>query len=190
MHPANPCARPPSTSTSLSRRRPSSTGADDAVSLLVADHRDLDVLFLQYATLARSGADAGERQWLAARIRARLALHLVLEEEIFYPEARNALGAAGAALLDEAALDHAAARHLMRRIEETRAGSERHDALVAMLGAHLRHHADEEERGLFPRVERSSMDLVDAGSRMAARRTEWMASNARDLDLLQGTLPR
>jgi hemerythrin superfamily protein len=148
----------------------------DAVSALVADHREVKSLFTQYQKLADAKAPEEERELLASQICVLLTVHTHIEEEIFYPEARDALGEDGKDLLDEALVEHAGAKNLIRELKAMEADDELYDAKVKVLGENIDHHVEEEETELFPKVRKSSLDLDDVGARMEARKEELMAS--------------
>lgn len=161
---------------SNSRVRAAEQDGADAVSALVADHREVKSLFKQYQSLAEAKAAAEERELLASQICVLLTVHTRIEEEIFYPEARSSLGDDGEDLLDEAQVEHAGAKNLIRELKGMTADEELYDAKVKVLGENVDHHVEEEETELFPKVRKSSMDLNDIGARMEARKEELMAS--------------
>lgn len=88
---------------------------EDAVDLLDADHKAVKKMFIDHAALCAGGAPDAERHRLAQRIAQALGVHAQIEEEIFYPEVRKALG--DDALIDEALQEHAEAKALAARIE-------------------------------------------------------------------------
>jgi len=160
----------------------------DAVALLIADHREVKGLFQQYGKLEQADAASDDRQLVATQICVLLTVHTRIEEEIFYPEARRALGKAGSDLLDEAEVEHAGAKNLIRELKAMNASDELYDAKVKVLGEGIDHHVGEEEQELFPKVRASSMDLREIGGRMDARKKELMASTEA-LELLPNELP-
>jgi hemerythrin superfamily protein len=158
--------------SSASRRRSAATGnsagrATDAIALLKRDHREVDALVKQFEK-ARSGS----KERLAERICAALTVHAQIEEEIFYPAARESLRASDEDLVDEAAVEHASVKDLIRQIEASSEGDDLYDAKVTVLGEYVRHHVKEEETELFPKIRKSSLDTREIGARMAARKAE------------------
>lgn len=137
-------------STLSSTRRAS---AQDAVELLRADHRKVQDLFHQFEK-ARSDDRKAE---LAREICAELKVHAQIEEEIFYPAAREALKKQD--LIDEAAVEHATAKDLIAQIEQGGPGQELFDAKVTVLGEYIQHHVKEEQNELFPKVKKAKLDL-------------------------------
>jgi len=71
-----------------------------AIDLLKQDHDDVEALFKDYQMLAEGDGDATDRRALSTRICGMLAVHAMIEEEIFYPAARKA--GVDSDLLDEA----------------------------------------------------------------------------------------
>jgi hypothetical protein len=94
----------------------------------------------------------------------------MLEEEIFYPALRAALGDHD--MLDEAELDHAGARELISQLEVLYPGDEHFDATVAVLAEEVGHHTAAEESEMFEAARASRLDLVLLAHRLAARRAE------------------
>ena len=144
--------------------------ATDAVTLLTNDHASVATLFEDYE--ARVGREAGddEKQALAERICALLIAHSTVEEEIFYPAAREALE--DQRLLDEAEVEHGSAKELIEQIQSMDPTDDLYDAKVKVLGEYVRHHVQEEEGELFPLCQDSDMDLDELGEEISARRGE------------------
>jgi hemerythrin superfamily protein len=145
-------------------------GSIDAVALLTADHREVKDLFDEYEELAERDAEAGERKELAEEICRMLEVHAVIEEEIFYPSARQALPEEDD-LLDEAEVEHGSAKDLIAQIRSMQPDQDLYDAKVKVLGEYVQHHVEEEETEMFPKCRRSEMDLRELGARLAERRT-------------------
>jgi len=146
---------------------------NDATALLTRDHDEVKKLFRDYEKLADKEADAGERQSLAEQICTMLTAHTTIEEEIFYPAAREA--DVESDLLDEAEVEHASAKDLIAQIESMSADDELYDAKVKVLGEYVEHHVQEEEGELFPQCREAEMDLAALGEELAARKSELMA---------------
>jgi len=140
----------------------------DAVRFLRADHRRVEGLFKAFA---RSDSPA-DRQSLAKEICAALKIHTQLEEEIFYPAFIQATG--NSELLNEALVEHEAAKRLIEKIEETAAGDPLFDARVKVLAEMIKHHVKEEERfnGMFTKARLARLDLRALGILLEARKQE------------------
>ena len=149
------------------------SGPQDADKLLMADHKKVKALFGQYKKLVEGDAEAGDRKALAEQICGMLTVHATIEEEIFYPAAREALEEQD--LLDEAEVEHASAKDLIAQLDSMDADDELYDAKVTVLGEYIDHHVKEEEEEMFPKCRKSEMDLAELGVELDERRTELMS---------------
>ena len=145
----------------------------DATALLARDHAEVKKLFKQYEKLADAEAEGEERQALAERICAMLTMHATIEEEIFYPAAREA--DVEDDLLDEAEVEHASAKELIAQIQGMEPDDDLYDAKVTVLGEYVEHHVQEEEGEMFPKCRRAKMDLAGLAASLAERKAELMA---------------
>lgn len=162
--------------TKQAAKRPAATAAaakTDATALLERDHAEVKKLFKQYEKLANAEAESRERQALAEQICMMLTVHATIEEEIFYPAAREA--EVDADLLDEAEVEHASAKALIAQIEAMGPDAELYDAKVTVLGEYINHHVQEEEGEMFPKCRRAKMDLAGLATALAERKAELMA---------------
>lgn len=158
--------------------RPASPG--DAIALLTNDHKEVHALFQTYSKLCKSGAESEERQPVAEQICLLLSIHAAIEEEIFYPAARDA--DVDAALLDEADVEHASCKELIAQIESMDADDELYDAKVTVLGEYIDHHVKEEQDEMFPQCRESPMDLKAIGAALAERKAELMAKMTEGME--------
>jgi len=142
----------------------------DAIKLLKADHAEVKKLFAQYAKMAKAEQDASERSALANDICDKLTVHTKIEEEIFYPAAREALGG-NSDLVDEADVEHASAKELIAQIREGNPEDDHYDAKVTVLGEYVDHHVKEEQDQMFPKI-KSKLDLQALGEQLQARKEE------------------
>jgi hemerythrin superfamily protein len=141
----------------------------DAIALLKADHRAVEKLFSQF----ERARDQDRKKALADKICLELWVHMRIEEEIFYPTSREYLEDED--IVDEAVVEHAAAKGLMGEIEGMQPDEELYDAKVTVLQEQIEHHVEEEESEYFPKVKKTDMDLRAIGAQMQARKHELMA---------------
>lgn len=153
-----------------------STGGQDAIDLLQADHDEVKQLFEDYETLIDDEAPDADREALAREICSVLTVHSTIEEELLYPAARDALDSPR--LVDAAAIEHASAKNLIAEIEAMSAGDALFDARVTVLGEYVKHHIEEEEEELLPQLADAGVDLEELGAQLAERKQELLA----DLD--------
>ena len=154
-----------------------STKADadsgDAIKMLMADHKEVSARFDQYRKMCEDVASDDEKQALAQEICAMLTVHTTIEEEMFYPAARDVIEEAH--LVDEALVEHASAKDLIAQIEGSSPDEELYDAKVEVLGEYVKHHVKEEESELFPQAKKAKLDVEELGARMMKRKHELMA---------------
>ena len=158
----------PAAKPATSGRRP------DAVTLLKADHAEVKKCFKAYQKLVDKEADGSERQAMAEQICLLLTVHAQIEEEIFYPAAREVLGDE-VDLVDEADVEHASAKDLIAQIQSMQPQDDHYDAKVKVLGEYIDHHVEEEQNELFPKVKDAGMDTKAVGQQLSDRKDELMA---------------
>ena len=157
------------------RGRRSDSSAAYAVKLLKQDHRAVAQALKEFESAGHE-----EKQAIAQRICRMLAVHTQLEEEILYPAAREALDSDDAHLVAEAHVEHASVKDLIRQIEQREEVDEEYEAKVEVMGEYVQHHVSEEEGELFPKLERSSLDLDALGERIEERKMTLTGGRADD----------
>ena len=130
---------------------------EDAVDLLDADHTAVKKMFIDYSALCEDSAPPDHKRSLAERICQALTVHSQLEEEIFYPQVRKAIGAAD--LMDHALDEHAQAKEVIARIRAMKATDAAYDTTVAELGALIDQHVLEEREQMFLKSRLAPLDL-------------------------------
>ncbi|MBB5156924.1 hemerythrin domain-containing protein [Saccharopolyspora phatthalungensis] len=123
----------------------------DLIDELVTDHREVEQAFADYE---RGGLSDEQRRSLVDHIITELVRHSVAEEQYLYPAARQTLPD-GAELADHEIAEHAEAEELMKRLEGLNPTDADFDHLTRQLIDEVRHHVEEEERDLFPRLKQA-----------------------------------
>lgn len=141
----------------------------DAIALLKADHAAVTLLFAEYDK-TRSVL---KKKALVANICTALTVHAQIEEDIFYPAVKAALN--DKLLVPEATVESPSVKDLIAQIDGVEPGGERYDAQVKVLSAYVKHHVKQAQTEMFPQAEASSLDLVELGASMAARKDELLA---------------
>ena len=166
------------TTTKKAAPATASAAKKDATLLLQRDHAEVHRLFKQYDKLAKQEASDSDRQAAAERICMLLTVHATIEEEIFYPAAREA--EVDSDLLDEATVEHASVKDLVAQIRAMNPGADLYDAKVKVLGEYVDHHVEEEEGEMFPKCRRAKMDLAGLAGQLAERKDALMAEMAEE----------
>jgi hemerythrin superfamily protein len=140
------------------------TTQQDAIQLLTTDHLEVEQMFRQVETLTEGEA----RSEVVAGIVRELSIHAAIEEQVLYPAMRKALPD-GETLVQEAIDEHQQVKETLAAIERADTPTER-DPLLTTLMSNVRHHVEEEETELFPKLRASitTSELQDMGGKLAA----------------------
>jgi len=141
----------------------------NAITLLTEDHAKVRKMFKQFEKNHDKLEDA-EKAELVQQICMELTVHAQVEEEIFYPAAREAIEEQD--LLDEAEVEHASVKDLIAQLQGMRPGDELYDAKVTVLGEYVDHHVKEEEKQMFPKVRKARLDLEMLAEQIEERKQQ------------------
>jgi hemerythrin superfamily protein len=156
----------------MSEKKVDNTAAEHstpALRVLADDHDRVRALFRYFAQLEGTGPTT-ERLNIAQDICKELVIHSTIEEELFYPAARIALGENN--LINEAEVEHGAAKYLIRQLLATNTEDAFFCAKVKVLREYVKHHMDEEEKEIFPKLKQAKADMSALEQRLIARREE------------------
>jgi hemerythrin superfamily protein len=142
----------------------------NATQVLRQDHKKVEGLFKKFEQ-ARGGAS---KRRIAEQAMTELEIHAKIEEEIFYPAVKSELDEAG--LVEEAKQEHQTVKQLIRELKTMDAEDEEFESKFSELVDNVKHHVEEEQGEMFPKVEDSDMDLADVGEQLAERKHELMAT--------------
>src|SRR6202012_320631 len=143
----------------------------DAIALLKADHRKVEDLFAKF----EAARGDGKKKALAEQICMELTVHTRIEEDVFYPACE---GAVEEDKLQEAYVEHDAAKVLIAEIEAGGPDDEFYDAKVKVLSEMIEHHVEEEEQrveGMFSQARKAGLDMDALGEKMAAEKAQLTA---------------
>lgn len=135
----------------------------DAIELIVADHRTVEDLFTRY----EGTTDPQERTEIVHEVIHELAVHGEVEELVFYPRLRAAV-AGGDGLAEEAIHEHVEMKETLNALDGMTADDDEFDTRMRELMGEVRHHVQEEENDILPKVRDavSEQDLRDMGEAM------------------------
>jgi hemerythrin superfamily protein len=146
----------------------------DAIALLKQDHKAVRAMLTELAdTTSRAKKTRTE---LLQKIKSELEAHTTIEEEIFYPAFKAAAEKADDnKMFFEALEEHRAAGDLvLPDLLATPVGNEKFSGRAKVLKELVTHHADEEEKEMFPRAKKllDKATLASLGEKMAMRKAE------------------
>ena len=148
--------------------KPQASPQQDALAILEEDHRAVEQLFDAFE---RAEDDDLERKsTLVQRACELLTIHAIVEEELLYPAAREALDTDDKGDVDEAFVEHFLVKTLIEKFTQLKAGDEGFDATFKVMSENVSHHVEEEENELFPELRKTGLDLVALGTKITARK--------------------
>jgi len=156
-----------------SKKKPASrkAAAPDAIKLLKDDHVKVRGLLAQFET-----ATGARREKLRVQIDKELKVHTQIEEEIFYPAYRDAAKKKeDKKIFFEAMQEHHVVDLVLPEVADGQSPEEL-KAKAKVLKELVEHHADEEEKEMFPRAKKvlDKDELRALGEQLQQRKTELM----------------
>jgi hemerythrin superfamily protein len=146
----------------------------DGIEMLEEDHRRVEKLFGEFE-------GAGDRAFktkrdIVDRITEELTVHSEMEEQVLYPTAKEEIKEAEENVL-ESFEEHAVVEDLLEELNGMDAGEENFDAKVTVLIENVRHHIEEEEGELFPKIRKALGDerVEQLGQRMQEIKARYTA---------------
>ena len=144
--------------------------SNPAVSLLKEDHDKVKRLFDEFAT---AKSRPSKRKIVRGAL-TELKVNAAIEEELFYPAVRKAIGKE---IMNEADEEHHVAKLLIAELDSMN-GSESHfDAKFVVLAENVRHHIKEEENEMLPKAKGVKLDF-DALAEMMKRRKDRLLADS------------
>jgi hemerythrin superfamily protein len=129
---------------------------------IITDHHDVEDVFKE---IEKNGDPETKRE-LVEHVITELVRHSVAEEQYLYPAARNAVPD-GDKIADHELEEHAKAEKIMAQIEKTETEDADFDRLVGELMKDVRHHIEDEEGDLLPKMRDAcgTEDLTELGKK-------------------------
>jgi hemerythrin-like domain-containing protein len=150
--------------------RPASLpAAIEIIRILDEDHDKILQLFDEFERI-RGNADDESLQTLVETACTELIIHAQVEDEFFYPALADALGSNDA--LEEAEIEHSAARQLIGELEAMQPGDHGYEARFHVLGEYVRHHINEERMRVFGQLQNAQLDAGALAADIRHRRDE------------------
>lgn len=147
----------------------------DAIALLKEDHKKVKGLLSELEETSEKGVK--KREKLLGQIEKEVKVHTQIEEEIFYPVYREAVTKKDdRKLFFEATYEHHVVDLVMPELKRTNPSSEQFGAKAKVLKELIEHHADEEEKEMFPKARKvlKAEELRELGAEMDRRKKELM----------------
>jgi hypothetical protein len=154
--------------------RGNSRARSEILEMLKEDHQRVKKAF-KAAEKLHEQEEHDELEALVEQTCAEIEVHARLEEELFYPAAREALKEQD--LIDEAEVEHGSAKALIAQLKGMTADDPKYMATFTVLGEYLKHHIREEENELFEQLGsgRSKVQWEELQQQMLTMRETLMA---------------
>jgi hypothetical protein len=162
----------PTTRSSGGSSRKGPSAHSEVIAMLKDDHNRAKKAFTEFEKLDVL-EDSAECEALVKQTCAELEAHAMLEEELFYPAAREALDEDD--LIDEAEVEHMTVRMLIEQLKDMSPEEEKYAATFKVLGEYVKHHLKEEEEEMFGQLSRAKIDWDALEQKMLERREELMS---------------
>lgn len=145
----------------------------DAITSLREDHRRVEKLFKEFEKLQKNDGTAQQKRGLVEEMIRELSEHAWIEEQVFYPEVRKFVEKAEDVVL-EGLEEHHIVKWTLSELDGMNGDEERFDAKVTVLMESVRHHVEEEEGEMFPKVRDvlKRKGLTELGERLDAARAK------------------
>jgi len=127
--------------------------------LLKQDHRTVKELFQEYGKLEPGDRDG--KEILFRKINEELTIHSEIEDRIFYPAVRTVKTDEAQDLVSEAIEEHHIVKTLLEELSELDPGSAPFEAKMTVLRENVLHHAEEEEKEMFPQAKQIPKDVLE-----------------------------
>ena len=160
----------------------------DAIALLRQDHREVERLFKQFE---KAGPRAHKtRRTVVDKVIKELSVHAAIEEQVFYPAIREAVAETEDTVL-ESLEEHHIVKWTLSELDGMDPEAERFVPKMTVLMESVRHHVEEEEDELFPKVREAlgRKQLAELGEAMdKAKKTAPTRPHPRAPDTPPGNL--
>ncbi len=143
----------------------------DAITTLRDDHRRVEKLFKEFEKLEKNDASAEQKKRVVDEIVRELSVHAAIEEQHFYPAVKSQVEEAENTVL-EGLEEHHVVKWTLSELDGMTGDEERFDAKVTVLIESVRHHVEEEEGEMFPKVREAigRKELQELGQTMEKAR--------------------
>lgn len=167
--------------------RGNASAREQVLELLKEDHKHVKKHFREFEKMDPE-QDPQACQDLVMRVCDELEVHAQLEEELFYPKAREAMAASeGEDLIDEAEVEHNSLKQLIAELRGLTPQDQKFKANFTVLSEYVKHHVKEEESEMFEKLGRARMAweplLQDMLDRQQELKAEKGLSDANEPDV-------
>jgi len=147
---------------------------NDAIRLLIEDHRKIDDLFCQFSDM-KDKTDMTKKTSLVRETLTMLKAHMIMEEELFYPTVRTMIDNKDC-VMEEADEEHHIVGFLIDELMEMNPADPHYDCKFTLLITLVRAHVTVEENSMLTKVAHLNMNFEQFAQQMKAKKAEIMAN--------------
>ena len=140
----------------IAKQTSSKSTTKNLIMLIKEDHENVKDLFSEFEKLHEKQNNNDKKASIVNEICHKLTLHALAEEKIIYPVAREEIN--NNDLMDEADVEHAGAKNLIKELSGMDPSDSHYDAKVTVLKEYIEHHVKEEESQMLPKLEKADID--------------------------------
>jgi len=140
---------------------------ENAISIIKGDHEKVKDLFDRF----KEAKSLAAKKKIAAEAIMELKIHATIEEELFYPAVRKAIGKK---VMNEADEEHHVAKVLIAELETMTGKEDHYEAKFTVLAENVRHHIKEEESDMLPKARSLSVNMETLGQKILVRKQQLM----------------
>ena len=159
-------------------QKPATAVKSNAFTLLKEDHKKVKKLFKEFQSIKKRDDSDERKSELVKELCREITVHSQIEEEIFYPSARQAIGDED--VMEEAGIEHASVKQLVSQLGSMEPGDPHYDAIVKVMGEYVEHHVREEEDQMFPMLKKAKLDAKGLGEQITKRKGELMGDTGAE----------
>lgn len=158
---------------------PDNNPPTNVIDILKADHRKVEGLFKQF----ESATSDEERKNLIDEIVKEISIHATVEEKLVYPELEGE-----GEKTKEALEEHHAVKLLLAELADMTGSEETAPAKVKVISEMVKHHIQEEELDLLPKLKRTADDLEELGNQVLQEK-DLLLQNFKPPSRAEETMP-
>jgi len=132
-------------------------GKSDVISLIKADHRKVDALFLAFTEMS----EPDDKATILEEILTELFVHLTIEEKLVY----SLLDSQDHEGTNESFVEHHSVEKLLEELKQMDICDDMVNAKVKVMSELVKHHVKEEESQMLPLLKKTDADLDEVGEK-------------------------
>lgn len=132
----------------------------NAIQLLLHDHEEMGKMYHEYVL---TGEEAHAKKLdIAEKLNKEITLHFSKEEKVLFPAFAEKGGKEAEEMVQHALEEHRHIEFAMSRLKKTKVENKNFETRMKVLMENLKHHHEDEELEVFPKVNEVLSDELDS----------------------------